>query len=232
MNCQTRFDLYTPETFRARFGEETPMNHMNHMNNMNKWNPILTLLAMLWLACLASAQSTTQAKVTAALGQLDALARQTLDKTGIPGLAVAVVYQDQVVYLKGFGVREVGQPDPVDPDTVFQIASVSKPIAATLVAALVGDGVVKWDDRIANLDPGFQLYDPYTTSQVTLRDLFAHRSGLPEYAGDLLEDLGYSREEILHRLRYLRPASSFRSGHQPRRPDPAGLLPRALRREV
>jgi CubicO group peptidase (beta-lactamase class C family) len=64
------------------------------------------------------------------------------------GLAIAIVYQDEVVYLGGFGVREVGKPDPVDTDTVFQLASFSKPISSTIVAALVSDGVVSWDTRI------------------------------------------------------------------------------------
>lgn len=178
-----------------------------------QWNIKATIVTALLSAPLALAQLTPSAKVDAALAQLDGLARQTLEQTHIPGMAVAVVYQDKVVYLKGFGVREVGKPETIDPDTIFQIASVSKSIASTLVAALVGDGVVGWDDRIADLDPGFKLADPLVTNQVTLRDLFAHRSGLPEFAGDLLEDMGYSREEILHRLRYLEPSSSFRSGY-------------------
>jgi CubicO group peptidase (beta-lactamase class C family) len=121
--------------------------------------------------------------------------------TGVPGIAVAVVYRDQVVDLKGYGVRQVGQPEPVDPDTVFQLASMSKPLSSTVLAGLVGDKLITWDDRIADLDPSFALSDPYVTANVTLRDLYAHRSGLPEYAGDLLEDMGYTREDILHRLR-------------------------------
>ena len=129
----------------------------------------------------------------------------------MPGLSVAVVHRDRVVHLKGFGVRQVGRPEPVDPDTVFQLASLSKPIASTVVAALVGDGLVGWDDPILRHDPAFAMRDAWVTRQVTLRDMFCHRSGLPEHAGDLLEDLGYDRAEILHRLRYVRPDSSFRS---------------------
>jgi CubicO group peptidase (beta-lactamase class C family) len=177
---------------------------------MNKLNHLLLFLLLSLLASLGLAQTAPAARVNAAVAQLDGLAQQTLEKTGIPGMAVAVVHQDKVVYLKGFGVREVGKPEGVNPDTVFQIASLSKPIASTLVAALVGDGVVGWDDRIADLDPGFQLSDPAATQQVTLRDLFSHRSGLPEFAGDLLEDMGYGRAEILRRLRLL-PLSSPRS---------------------
>src|SRR4029079_18403341 len=105
-----------------------------------------------------------------------------LQRTGVPGMAVGVVYADEVIYLGGFGVRAVGQARPVDADTVFQLASISKPIASTIVAALVGDGVVGWDDPIVKDDPGFQLYDPWATREVTLRDMFSHRSGLPAYA--------------------------------------------------
>ncbi len=126
-------------------------------------------------------------------------------------MAIGVVSRDEVVYLKGFGVREAGTDQAVDADTVFQLASVSKPIASTVVAALVGDGVVGWDDHIVDHDPTFQMYDPWVTREVTLRDMFAHRSGLPDHAGDLLEDLGYDRTEVLHRLRYQRPDTSFRS---------------------
>lgn len=131
----------------------------------------------------------------------------------MPGLAIAVVHDDEVIFLKGFGHREAGKPEAVDADTVFQIASLSKPVSATVVAALVSDGIVSWDSKIADLDPAFRLADPYPTSQLTVRDLFSHRSGLPGTAGDDLEDIGYDRAEILHRLRFVPPSSSFRAGY-------------------
>src|SRR5262249_49330394 len=93
----------------------------------------------------------------------------------------------------------------------FQLASVSKPITSTILAILVSLGLIDWDDRVIDHDPDFSLYDPWVTRAVTLRDLLCHRSGLPEHGGDLLEDLGYNRAAVLHRLRYLNPASSFRS---------------------
>jgi hypothetical protein len=99
-------------------------------------------------------------------------------------------------------VREAGKPEPVDADTVFQLASSSKPISSSVVAAIVNDGeTVTWDTRIADNDPSFQLFDAYPSQQVTIRDLFAHRSGLPGNAGNDLEALGYDRDTILHRLR-------------------------------
>jgi CubicO group peptidase (beta-lactamase class C family) len=126
-------------------------------------------------------------------------------------MAIVVVYKDKVVYLKGFGVRQAGTDTPITADTVFQLASVSKPMASTVLAALVGEEVINWDDPVIKHFPEFRLYVPWVTEQVTLRDMLCHRSGLPDGAGDKLEDMGYTQEEILHRLRYLKPASSFRS---------------------
>jgi CubicO group peptidase (beta-lactamase class C family) len=170
------------------------------------------LLILVTLAARpAPAPGVTDDKVKAALPALEKLAQQTLKKTGVPGMAIAVVYKDKVVYLKGFGVRQAGAAGPVDEDTVFLLASVSKPITSTLLALLVGERLIAWDDRLIDLDPGFRLSDPAATRAVTVRDVLCHRSGLPAHAGDLLEDLGYARAEVLQRLRYLKPASSFRS---------------------
>lgn len=152
-------------------------------------------------------------RMTTALSKLEALAQGAVEAGAVPGLAIAVVHDDQVIFLKGFGHREAGKPEPVDAGTVFQIASLSKPVSATVVAALVSDHVVSWDSRIADLDPAFRLADPYPTSQLTIRDLFSHRSGLPGTAGDDLEDIGYDRATILHRLRFVPPSSSFRAGY-------------------
>ncbi|MFL1461877.1 serine hydrolase [Roseococcus sp. DSY-14] len=143
---------------------------------------------------------------------LDEHAAGLMRRTGVPGLALAVARHDRVLHLRGFGVRAAGRPEPVDADTVFQLASLSKPVAATVIAALVGDGVVGWDDPVARHDPGFALADAWTTRAVTLRDLLCHRSGLPDHAGDLLEDLGFGREEVLHRLRHV-PPGPFRAAY-------------------
>jgi len=155
----------------------------------------------------------TRAEVMAALPQLEALAGRIIGEDGVPGLSIAVVYKDEVVDLKGFGVREAGKPEPVDGDTVFQVASMSKPISATIVAALVSDGAVAWDSRIADIDPGFRLHDAYPSAEVTVRDLFNHRSGLWGDAGNDLETIGFERDEILSRLWLLKPSSSFRAGY-------------------
>jgi CubicO group peptidase (beta-lactamase class C family) len=99
-----------------------------------------------------------------------------MEKTEVPGLAVPIVYKDKVVFLNGYGVRKAGERARVDPDTVFQLASLSKPISSTMVAALVGTHDVNWDDRIADLDSRFKLSDPSVSAQVTIRDFLSHRS--------------------------------------------------------
>ena len=141
--------------------------------------------------------------VTRAIDQVDTIAQDAMDRSGLPGMAVAVVHDGKVVFAKGYGVREVGRPDAVDADTAFQLASVSKPIGATVVAAEVGKGTVDWTTPLVDHLPGFTLADPTTTQNVTVADMYAHRSGLPNHAGDDLEDLGYDRQQIFDRLKYL-----------------------------
>jgi CubicO group peptidase (beta-lactamase class C family) len=163
------------------------------------------------LFCIAQQKpSITADSVQSALAQLDPYIRSAMDKTKVPGAAVAVIYNGQVIFLRGYGVRKVGEPETIDPDTVFEIASVSKPIASTILASLVGQGKIRWDDHIADLEPGFQLSSPETTREVTIRDFLSHRSGLATESGDLLEDLGYSRPTILHQMRYLPLPGVFR----------------------
>ena len=162
---------------------------------------VLVLCVVRVGVCQAGAQDNE--KLNAALKKMQAFIAETMATSKVPGLAVAVVYGDKTVFAQGYGVRKLGDAAKVDPDTVFEIASVSKPIASTIVASLVGTGDVSWDDRIAKLDPEFALMNKEATAQVTVRDFFSHRSGLPTGGGDVLEDLGYSRPEILSRLRYV-----------------------------
>ena len=153
----------------------------------------------------------TVEQVDKAIREVEKLARKEIQENAVPGLAIAVVFQDKLVYAKGFGVRDVKTKAPVDADTVFQLASVSKPIGSTVVAELVGEGKVTWDSKLSVLDPTFAMFDPWVTHEITIRDMYAHRSGLPEHSGDLLEDLGFTRSQTLQRLRYQHPESSFRS---------------------
>jgi CubicO group peptidase (beta-lactamase class C family) len=151
--------------------------------------------------------------VDGAIANLEKMAQEQISTNALPGVAVGVVYQGELIYAKGFGVRQVGKPETVDPDTVFQLASVSKPIGASVVAVLVGEGKITWDTKLSDLTPSFEMHESWATKQITIRDMYTHRSGLPAHAGDKLEDLGFNRDQVLHRLRYQKPATSFRSAY-------------------
>ena len=174
---------------------------------------LLRSLSLLWVSLVSTclAAPLTLDRVESAAAELEQLAEKEIQESGIPGIAIAIVFKDQVVFAKGFGVRVAGSMDAIDADTVFQLASLSKPIGSTVVAALIGKKLFAWDSRISDLDPTFEMWDPWVTREITLRDFYAHRSGLPDHAGDLLEDIGFSRAEILHRLRFQKPDTSFRS---------------------
>ena len=153
--------------------------------------------------------------VAAAVAKVDGLADELMKRSGIPGMAVAVVHGGKTIYARGFGVKDVRKPadDPankIDPDTVFQLASLSKPLGATVVAHQVSSNAISWDTPITSKLPWFALSDPVVTKMVTVGDMYSHRSGLPELAGDLLEDLGYDRRYILERLRAY-PLHPFRT---------------------
>ena len=147
-----------------------------------------------------------------ALSSLPELVEDILERSGVPGAAVAVVHGGETVFSQGFGVRELGKPQPVTADTVFQIASLSKPLSGTVGAIEVSSGRVGWDDKATDYLPSLRLADDYVTSHATIGDFFAHRSGLPMAAGDDLEDIGYSRDEIISRLRFL-SLDAFRTSY-------------------
>jgi len=127
------------------------------------------------------------AQIDTAIARLNDLARDMLDKTHIPGLAISVVRDGKTAYAAGFGVRRAGNTDAVDADTVFQLASLSKSVGATVVAHQVAAGAVRWDTPIVRHLRWFSLDDGWVTRHVTIADLYAHRSGLPDHAGDDLE---------------------------------------------
>lgn len=177
-----------------------------------RWSSAILLTLLVPIFAQAQQKShVTSEQVDRATLEIEKLAQKEIQKNALPGIAIAVVFQDNLVYAKGFGVRDVNTKAPVDADTVFQLASVSKSIGSTVVAELVGEGKITWDSKLSTLDPAFVMFDPWVTREITIRDMYAHRSGLPEHAGDLLEDLEFTRAEILHRLRYQHPESSFRS---------------------
>ncbi len=129
----------------------------------------------------------------------------------VPGLAIAIVRGDEVVFARGYGVREAGKRDPVDPDTVFAVASNTKAFVATTLGLLVTDGQLDWDDRVVAHLPDLKLWDEYTTSRLRVRDLLCHRSGLDTWAGDL-SWIGsrIDTDQLVARLRHVPAAHDFR----------------------
>ncbi len=131
----------------------------------------------------------------------------------VPGIAVAIVKDGHVVLARGYGVRRLGETAPVTPESLFRIASNSKGFTTAALAMLVDEGKLRWDDRVIDHMPEFQMYDPYVSHEMTIRDLLVHRSGLGLGAGDLMfwPATDFTRDEIIRRIRFLKPASSFRS---------------------
>jgi CubicO group peptidase (beta-lactamase class C family) len=159
---------------------------------------------------------------------MDAYIRMAMDKWEVPGLAIAVVKDGEMVLAKGYGVCELGSDRKVGGDTVFTIASCSKPMVAACMGILVEEGKVRWDDPVAKHLPGFELSDPYLTERVTLRDLLCHRTGLRRC--DLLCDRGdLGPAEILRRLKHVPLVADWRTkltlGALNNRPDAAGCPP-------
>jgi CubicO group peptidase (beta-lactamase class C family) len=140
----------------------------------------------------------------------DAYVTAALRTWKVPGLAIAIVRNDSVIYAKGYGVRELGKSNPVTARTIFAIGSASKAFTAAAVAMLVDDGKLRWDDAATRYLPNLQLYDPYATRELSIRDLLSHRSGLAR--GDLVwYGTEFDRDEILRRVRFLQPSWSFRA---------------------
>ena len=146
---------------------------------------------------------------------LDAAVAKVMRAFEVPGVGLAVVKDGKVLLAKGYGLRKMGDPAPVDAQTLFAIASNTKVFTATALGLLVEEGKLEWDGPVVRWLPWFQLADPYVTRELTVRDLLVHRSGLGLGAGDLLwfPPTTYSRREIAERLRYIRPATSFRSAY-------------------
>jgi CubicO group peptidase (beta-lactamase class C family) len=164
-------------------------------------------LVLLSLAFAASAAAAPPAGFAARVDELR-------KEIGVPGMAIAIVEDDRVTLAKGFGVRGLGSSKPVDADTIFPTGSTGKAFTVAALGILVDQGKIGWDDKVIDHLPGFQMYDPWVTREMTIRDLLVHRSGLGLGAGDLLfvPRTNLSRAESVRRLRYIKPATSFRSG--------------------
>jgi len=175
---------------------------------MNKRGIAIAALAL--TSSLASGQ-TSKATEAARAKEMDAYVAKAVKDWNVAGLAIAVVKDGRVVFTKGYGVREIGKPATVDTSTLFAIASTTKAMTAASIGMLVDEGKLKWDDPVTKFIPTLQMYDPYVTRELTVRDLLTHRAGLgnADYMWDLDD---YTMPEIIRRMRLIKPEYSFRSG--------------------
>ena len=189
---------------------------MNRVFAMNR----IAAAALLALTASAAGAVFAQdaAPATAAVApayNLKADVERVMKEFDVPGIAIAVVKDGKVLAAEGFGVRKRGEPARVDGKTIFEIASNSKAFTAAALAMLVDQGKLGWDDPVIKHLPDFRMYDAYVTAEMTIRDLLVHRSGLGLGAGDLMwwPTTNFSTDEIIHNLRYIKPATSFRSAY-------------------
>jgi CubicO group peptidase (beta-lactamase class C family) len=167
-----------------------------------------------FLSCLCLLFTLT-AVASAQPPDLDRWVARAMQTFEVPGIGLAIVKDDAVVLAKGYGVRKLDDPTPVDARTLFGIASNTKVFTATALGLLVEEHKIEWDAPVVRYLPAFAMWDPFVTRELTVRDLLVHRSGLGLGAGDLLwwPESTYTRKEIAHRLRFIPPATSFRSAY-------------------
>jgi len=159
---------------------------------------------------LFSSLAYSQNKVNTA--DLDVYFQNALNDWDVPGMGIAIVTSDSVLFAKGYGVKDINTQLPVDANTLFAVASNTKSFTASGLAILADQGKLTWDDKVVDHLPWFKLYDPYVTANMTIRDLLSHRSGLVTFSGDLVwYGTSHSAEEVVRRARYLKPAYGFRT---------------------
>jgi CubicO group peptidase (beta-lactamase class C family) len=172
-----------------------------------------TLRTQFFLAIALILACASHGFAQSAPADLDAYVARVLKTFDVPGLSVGIVKDGKVVLAKGYGIRKMGAVTPVDENTLFGIGSNTKAFTSAALAILIDEGKLSWDDRVYERLPGFQMYDPYVSHEMTIRDLLTHRSGMGLGEGDLLfwPRTTFTRDEIIYRLRFMKPASSFRS---------------------
>jgi CubicO group peptidase (beta-lactamase class C family) len=163
-------------------------------------------------ACLLHLSSGAQTGSGLPAG-FDAYCAKVLETFRVPGMAVTVVKDGKVLLAKGYGTKRIGKMDPVGARTLFPIASNSKAFTAAALQILVEEGKVKWEDPVIRYLPWFRMSDPWVTSQINVRDLLVHNSGIPAYSADILNfpPTDYSRKEILSRLQQIPLVHPFRT---------------------
>jgi CubicO group peptidase (beta-lactamase class C family) len=168
---------------------------------------IYLLISLCVLFSLNAKNQTLKKKISL----LDSYYTAGLTDWNVPGMAVAIVSKDSVLFAKGFGVTDVVSKKPVDENTLFALASNTKAFTATALAILVDQGKINWYDKVTDYLPWFNMYDPYVTNSFTIRDLLCHRSGLETFSGDLIwYGSTYTRKEVVTKAQFLKPVYGFR----------------------
>ena len=174
------------------------------------------LAAAAWVPAAAAAPQPNQAGSEARDAGTEAVVADVLRRYRLPGMAVGVIRDGEIVHARGYGELEAGGGRPVSQRTLFKIASNSKAMTAAVLARLVQAGKLRWDDPVVKYLPDFAMHDPWVTAHISVRDLLVHNSGLPEGGGDLMlwpEPNDFSRTDILRGLRHIKPAYGFRAGY-------------------
>jgi len=177
---------------------------------MKKTFYVLSIASVCFLGNLYAAELE---HLTQTITTFEKYAAKAMKDWEVPGMAIAIVKDDKIVYAEGFGIKEMGSPDKIDPHTIFQIGSISKSFTAALVGMEIDNKHLKWDDSVVNHLPDFRMNDPWVTRAFQIEDTLAQRSGLAEQSLDNLAALGSSRKEMIHALRYIKPVTSFRSAY-------------------
>ncbi len=141
-------------------------------------------------------------------------AKEVMKQWQIPGMAISIVKDGKMIYSKGLGVKEMGKKDAVNPNTLFQIGSVSKSFTAAVMASLVDEGKVKWEDTVKNILPDFKLYDKWVEENLQVKDIMTHRSGLQGQLGTYIPNMGYERDDLYNMLPLLKPKYSLRGSYE------------------
>lgn len=186
----------------------------NHEENMIRtaltFLAIVTGLAPSFLSADTSQFLSTRAyRAQLSLEGINEVIEQALVDYQVPGLAMAVVVDGQVILAKGYGYRDMEKKLPVSADTLFLVGSPTKAFTSFVAGTLVDQGQIGWDEPVSNYFPDFRLFDPYMTQNLTLRDLLTHRTGMPRHEWMWFNST-FTRQEVLHRLRFLEPAFDIR----------------------
>ncbi|MDH5603979.1 MAG: beta-lactamase family protein, partial [Cyclobacteriaceae bacterium] len=175
---------------------------------MKKYSLILSVVLLLNLV------SWGQSKPVVDLKQLDKYYQKMVEDWDVPGMTIGIVKDGKLVFSGAYGVMEEGKKQKPDENTLYAIASNSKAFTTAILGMLVQEGKLDWNDKVKKYLPYFELYDPWVSNEVTIRDLLSHRVGLGTFSGDVIwYKSDFSAEEIIKRIRYLPKAFDFRAGY-------------------